>query len=312
MTERISPLVSVVMGVYNGAGSLAATVDSVLSQQDCDFEFVIVNDGSTDNTGALLNEYAKRDARVRVLHQANTGLTRALIAGCAAARGEFIARQDAGDISLPGRLAQQTAVLSARPEVVLVCCAVRVVAPEDELLFDISRTGADLERGLLVDDYRRIQGPPHHGSTMFRRSAYLQVGGYRPSFIVAQDIDLWLRLAEIGRCWGLTSLGYRSRVEANSISGRRRDDQLRLTALAVECSKQRRSGEADASVLANFVLPPRQIAKPMSGSEHAKFLYFVGACLIRHDRTNAKKYLRKAVVVDPWAVKARLRLMLGW
>src|SRR5262245_6785124 len=96
--------VSVVMSVYNGASNLPATINSILSQEGVALEFIVVNDGSTDKTGEILDDYARRDNRVRVIHQKNTGLTRGLIRGCDAARGEFIARQDAGDISLPERL----------------------------------------------------------------------------------------------------------------------------------------------------------------------------------------------------------------
>ena len=80
-----NPEVSVVMSVYNGASHLAATMDSILSQEGVELEFIVVNDGSTDKTGEILDDYAQRDSRVRVIHQENTGLTRALIRGCDAA-----------------------------------------------------------------------------------------------------------------------------------------------------------------------------------------------------------------------------------
>src|SRR5450759_1549651 len=114
-----NPEVSVVMSVYNGASHLAATLDSILSQEGVKFEFIVVNDGSSDKTGQILNDYAQRDSRVRIIHQENTGLTRALIRGCDAATGEFIARQDAGDASLPGRLARQLDVFRNNPHVVM-------------------------------------------------------------------------------------------------------------------------------------------------------------------------------------------------
>ena len=102
-----SPLdISVVMSVCNGSDLLAKAVNSILSQEGVSLELIVVNDGSIDGSCAtILDEYARRDPRVRVIHQENTGLTRALIRGCAAARGQFIARQDSDDISLPGRLA---------------------------------------------------------------------------------------------------------------------------------------------------------------------------------------------------------------
>lgn len=92
-----SPTVSVVMSVFNGARYLSASIASILSQEDVDFELIIVDDGSTDATPGLLAEFAARDARVRVIRQDNSGITQALIRGCAAARGTFIARQDADD-----------------------------------------------------------------------------------------------------------------------------------------------------------------------------------------------------------------------
>src|SRR5258708_9087954 len=91
------------MGVYNAGGTLRETLDSILTQEEADFELIAVDDGSTDGCGALLDEYAARDRRLRVLHQDNRGLTRSLITGCAAAAGRFIARQDAGDLSPPRR-----------------------------------------------------------------------------------------------------------------------------------------------------------------------------------------------------------------
>src|SRR5512141_2098427 len=89
-----APLVSVVMGVRNGAASLAATVDSLTGQEGVDLEIVVINDGSSDATGALLAARAAADPRLRVLERPGRGLTRSLIEGCQLARGQFIARQD--------------------------------------------------------------------------------------------------------------------------------------------------------------------------------------------------------------------------
>ena len=107
--------VSVVMGVYNSAAVLSTTLESILSQECVEFEFIIVNDGSKDESGRILEEYAGRDSRIRIFHQDNQGLTRALIKGCAEAKGEYIARQDVGDRSLPGRFLAQLAVLKQNP-----------------------------------------------------------------------------------------------------------------------------------------------------------------------------------------------------
>ena len=142
-----NPDVSVVMSVYNGASHLAATMDSILSQEGVELEFIVVNDGSTDKTGEILDDYARRDGRVRVIHQENTGLTRALIRGCAAATGEFIARQDAGDVSLAGRLARQLDVFRNNSNVVMTSCGTRFVGPDGEVLYEVCQAGEELHRG---------------------------------------------------------------------------------------------------------------------------------------------------------------------
>lgn len=311
MSSEKAPAVSVVMSVYNGADTLAATLESVLAQQGCDFEFIVVDDGSSDGAGAVLDVYAARDSRLRVIHQANTGLTRALVVGCAAARGDFIARQDAGDVSLPGRLRLQNELLRERTDVVLVCAACRVLGPRGELLFELSREGDALSEGLSLLDVNRIKGPPHHGTTMFRREAYLQVGGYRPPFVVAQDIDLWLRLAEVGHCWGLKEVGYEATLEANSISGRRRGEQMLLGTLAVEAAKVRRAGDNDQALLDATIPPVKQPRKPMSKREKAKFLYFIGSCLRDRDVASARSYFRESVKTDPLFLKALVRSAFG-
>ena len=311
MTEMRNPDVSVVMSVYNGAAALDETIESVLSQANCDFEFVVVNDGSTDNSREILDRWVLRDPRLRVIHQENSGLTRALIAGCAAARGEFIARQDAGDISLPHRLQLQYGLLREREDVVLVSCSCRMLGPRGELLFNLARIGDSLEEGLSHLDVVRIKGPPHHGTAMFRRQAYLDVGGYRPTFVVAQDLDLWLRLAEAGTCWGIDAVGYEATLEANSISGRRRAEQVRLGTLAVACAKERRAGRPDLPLIEAAIPPLKQPQRAMTKREEAKFLYFIGSCLRKRDPATSVAYFRESAKTYPFFLKALVRSAFG-
>ncbi len=304
--------VSVVMSVFNGAQTLAGTLASILDQQGCLFEFIVVNDGSTDATPAILDAWATRDSRLRVIHQSkNTGLTASLVRGCAQAQGEFIARQDCGDVSLSGRLERQCRFLRNHAEAVMVACAVRFVGPGHEPLFVTSSIGNDLHEGLSVLDAGRIKGPPHHGGTMFTRSAYLRAGAYRPFFTVAQDIDLWLRLRELGPCFGEAEIGYEARLESGSISARRRADQFRFAALAVECAKRRMQGLDDnALVFAPAPLPTRA-ARHNERVERAKFLYFIASCLRRTDPAAAKHYYWKAFREHPLLAKSLLRFLVG-
>src|SRR5262249_35406589 len=137
---KTNPEVSVVMSVYNGASHLAATLDSIFSQKGLEFEFIVVNDGSSDKSGQILNDYAERDSRLRIIHQENSGLTRALIRGCDAARGEFIARQDVGDVSLPSRLKSQVDLLRQHQDCVLVSCWTDMIGPQGEFLYSLRGT----------------------------------------------------------------------------------------------------------------------------------------------------------------------------
>src|SRR6185436_4545819 len=157
------------------ADSLRETLDSILAQEGADFELIAVDDGSTDGSGEILDEYAARDSRVRVLHQENRGLTQALIAGCAAANGTFIARHDAGDRSASDRLRKQRALFDREPRLVLAACTTEITGPRGEHLY-FSRPDAVASQPIAIIDaskpHGRVAGPVHHGSAMFRRDAY--------------------------------------------------------------------------------------------------------------------------------------------
>jgi len=300
-----TPQASVVMSVYNGAPGLRATLDSVLGQQGCDFELVVVNDGSVDESPAILEGYAAADSRVRIIHQENAGLTRALIRGCASARGEFIVRQDADDLSLPGRLREQCAFLAAHPEVVAVASAIRFVAPGGEWLYDMQPP--EVIDPLLDADSIRL---PPMVVTAFRRDAYLKAGGFRETFTVAQDVDMWLRLLELGPCRGLPEAHYQARMTEDGITSRRRDEQVRLCRLAIECARERRAGRSDAVLLRSFVATPTHKRRGRTRTR-AAFLYFIGSVLREREPAAAQRYFRMALRDNPLHLKAFMRSLFG-
>lgn len=305
-TDLPPPLVSVVMSVYNGAEGLPATLESTLSQEGVDFEFIVVDDGSTDGSGDILDAYAARDTRLRVIHQANVGLTRALIRGCAQARGAFIARQDCGDVSLPGRLAKQVAALCGQQECVAVSCHTQFVGPFGEPLYTVEIDEARLNRLLQVGEQARYAGPSHHASMMFRRSAYEAVGGYRAAFYFAQDLDLWTRLIERGRFAVVALPLYQASLEPRSISGTQTQEQRQLAEIIAAATRARRSGGNEAPHLAAAaqVRPVRRQALPQ---RVALGYYFIGACLRRSCPRAAQKYFSLALAMNPWLWRARWR-----
>lgn len=308
------PDVSVVMSVYNGSDLLAKALDSILVQEGVTLELIVVNDGSTDDCAAILDEYARRDPRVCVIHQDNTGLTRALIRGCAAARGQFIARHDADDISLPGRLTRQAAFLKAHPEAVMTACGVRRFGPGGEDLGESISRGEELHEGLRELTLAEIVGPPHHGGTMFRRSAYEAVGGYRAAFRVAQDLDLWLRLAEAGKCLGIPEVLYQASWRLGAISHLRRQEQVRTTKVLLECARIRRAGGSDAPILVRWeqerVSSVEDTTSQHAGLEDARFYYFIAGSLRERDPPKARSYYRQALKLWPFFLRARAWLLL--
>ena len=212
------------MSAYNDSRLLPASIESVIEQEGVDFEFIIIDDGSTDNTPQILKHYSDLDARIRLVRQENQGLTRALILGCNIAVGEFVARQDVGDISLPGRLSAQSAALVQNQQLSFVSCRHELVGPEGEMLTDSvpSDGGVNVLNSLKDKLVSSLTGP-HHGTVMFRKKHYDDAGGYRSQFYFAQDLDLWTRLIEVGDLEFIDETLYRVVFEPTSITARWRD-----------------------------------------------------------------------------------------
>lgn len=307
------PVISVVMGVHNGEGALSETLDSVLGQQDVDLEFIVVDDGSTDRTPQLLAARADRDPRLRIIREPeNRGLTEALIRGCAAARGEFIARQDCGDRSLPGRLKAQVSYLLDHPRASGVDCGTSFHAPCGLLLFTVSRRDRAWQEGLAVLDVDRIKGPSHHGATCFRSAAYREAGGYRQHFRVAQDLDLWLRLAELGELSSIPEILYKAEVSVGGISTEKRPLQFAYARQAIQAAVWRRAGLDDAQALARHP-ELRDVGQTSRAEIVAGFNYFIGAALLaRGNKPGARRYLRESILLRPFAPKAWVKLVQAW
>lgn len=212
----MSPKVSVLMSVLNGERYLSEAVDSILNQTFTDFEFIVIDDGSTDTTPDILAEYAHRDHRMVIIqNKQNIGLTRSLNKGLALARGEYIARQDADDISLPHRLQLQASFLDHHPETVLISSNYEII-DEGGCQIKITQKLTDpilVTWGLLFANY--VGG---HGVVMFRRAPVINLGGYAEEYRYAQDYQLWSRLVGVGSITILPEVLLRWRSHKQSIS----------------------------------------------------------------------------------------------
>jgi len=235
-TVITNPKVTVLMSVYNGEGYLREAIDSVLSQTYSDFEFLIIDDGSTDGSVDIIRSYL--DPRIRLIeNEKNIGLTRSLNKGLKLSRGEYIARMDGDDIALPERLEKQVHFLNEHVNVGLVGGSdITINGVGDEIGFrkKLTNNGA-LKQGLLAGDNQFC-----HPSSMFRKECIEKVGPYREEFKMAQDYDLWLRIAEEFELANIEEALCKHRIIPDSISTSKQSQQEAYHRLAHSLALQRR------------------------------------------------------------------------
>lgn len=218
------------MSVLNGERYLAEAVDSILNQSFRDFEFVIIDDGSADGSGKMLDAYQKRDSRVRVYHQENRGLVECLNRGCSLAQGKYIVRMDADDIAFPDRLHRQVGFMEEHPEVGLLGGAIEYI-DADGRVFGTARhpVGDDAIRCALQE----AEGSFCHPATVMRKAVYMSTGGYRKLFLDAEDYDLWLRMSQCSQLANLEAVVLKYRIHSEQVSQRKLVQQ-RLSMLAAQ------------------------------------------------------------------------------
>jgi len=215
---------SVLMSVYNGERSLREAVESVQRQNFADFEFIIIDDGSTDRTWRLLSDFAARDSRIVLLYnEKNMGLTRSLNKGLGAAVGDYIVRQDADDVSLPERLSAQIGFLEKHPDVAAVGSAVRLIDGNGRVGTD-AYSPPDHES---ICAHLLLTNCLCHTALVARSSALKQIGGYDSGLPYSQDYDLWSRLSRMGKLHALPAvLVCRGTGHPEAIGVKRRLEQL--------------------------------------------------------------------------------------
>lgn len=192
MSERVS----VVMAVYNGERFLREAIDSVLGQTFSDFEFVILNDGSTDTSQAILEEYRRRDSRIVTANQENAGIAAALNAVFALASGDLIAHIDQDDRALPNWLEKQLAFLSEHDDCSVVSSYAYFIDTNGKRM-GVSRNAVDVISGRASLEPSRFL-EIIHSTVLLRKQDFLRVGGYRKGFFGAEDRDLWGRMVTSG------------------------------------------------------------------------------------------------------------------
>ena len=253
------PRITVLMPVYNAERYAARAVESILAQTWRDFEFIIVDGGSTDNTLRIIQGYAQMDDRIRILSRPNKKIAESLNEGLGIARGRYIARMDADDVSYPSRFEFQVEHLEADPECVAVGSMVRCIDENSQPIESayIPPTEHDeIDNWFLSGNGGGIP----HPAAMLRAEALARIGGYRVG-LRAEDADLFLRLAEIGTLANLPHVLLDYRIHSASCTQITVEaGRMSACAAAVEAYDRRRTGRCRRRSIATIAAMPLALA----------------------------------------------------
>lgn len=236
-----APLVSILTPCHNTARFLRQTVDSVLRQTFTRFEFLLLDDGSSDATPELLRQFAAEDPRIRVRSRPNRGLVDTRNELLAWARGTYIAWLDSDDAMTPDRLALQVARLDAQPDLAWIGGAATLTDPEGLPI----RTHAFPQDHDAICAIMREEIGCYFNSTTMRRDLAIQLGGFRHPFIISEDYDLCLRLSEIGRVANLPDVVLLYRQHMASTVNRDRPKSHIYSRLVRQLASERRQSGTD-------------------------------------------------------------------
>lgn len=191
-------LISIIIPAYNSAKYISLAVKSVLNQTYQDFELLIIDDGSTDNTKEIIESF--KDKRIEYIYQNNTGAASARNTGIKKAKGEYIAFLDADDRWKPDKLARQIKEITCNPETAMIYSAIEIIYEEisDTKTVRFKKyNNNDFIKSLLVDPFKSIPLP---STVLIKKSSLHKAGEFNSDYFTGEDWDLWLRVASFGEC----------------------------------------------------------------------------------------------------------------
>lgn len=223
MGRKLYPLVTVLMSTYNNDKTVGKAINSILNQTFNDYEFLIINDASTDKTEQKVKAFS--DNRVRIINNKdNLGLTRSLNKGLEKAKGKYLARIDADDISLPQRLEKQVNFLKNNLDFVLIGTSFDIVSKKGRV---IKRVKYSLYPEKLYYDLI-FQNMFAHSSVLFKLEDVIKLGGYSERLKYAQDYNLWCKLSRIGKIWVLPNVLTKWCDDPGNISNKKMKQQQEI------------------------------------------------------------------------------------
>ncbi len=307
------PMVTVLMPVYNGRDYLRPAIESILNQTFTDFELLIINDGSKDDSQEIIRSYT--DPRIVAIEQENQGVARSLNNGLKIARGKYVRRHDADDISTPDSLKIQVDFLESHPDYVMVCNQQAFMTMSGHIAYKYRVPNNKFFEGkplkdLSFDDFATDRSSPVvHGTACFRRQEVIDLGCYRTQFIVSEDNDLWLRLLEKYKIGVLNVCNYYMRIHPGSATHMHAHKIQHFRNLLVEYSRQRRETGSDPIMRGETVPPPPPPAvadeqgsakKPPKGRFFREDLRYMYGLVINAGDSKARNKLASQIIRDGW------------
>jgi glycosyltransferase involved in cell wall biosynthesis len=245
---------SVILPVYNAEKYIDEAIESVLKQTYSDFELLLLNDGSTDDSLAKIKSYAAKDTRCKVYSWPNQGLIKTLNAGVELSIGEIVMRMDADDVCHPNRFMRQVEYLQAHPECVAVGTQVSLIDPEGRPIKNLYNPVShdDIDAANITAS---LGAAMVHPTLAMRRNTLIDVGCYKEDYIHAEDIDLFLRLAEVGKLTNLDEYLLQYRQHLNSVGYKYSLSQHQSICKAIQDASVRRGISLANSSINSSVKP---------------------------------------------------------
>ena len=254
-----TPVVSVVMSVFNGLQYLPSAIKSILNQSFRDFEFIIIDDGSTDGASEYLDAISTNDKRIKILHQENMGLGFSLNRGLLLSKGKYVARMDADDISHHNRLAMQVEYMENRPDISMSSTGAVFFDDQEKFVYSIHQMPDDNEK--LVSMMEKGENPFIHGAVIIRANIYRSMKeGYRlPSAV--QDFDLWLRMSTTCKFGVVEKVLYGYRVSPGSTGVGSLSRESDISATVLKLHRERKNYGKEISDWRELTFKERSYAK---------------------------------------------------
>jgi glycosyltransferase involved in cell wall biosynthesis len=230
------PIVSIITSTKNNAASIKEAIESVLHQTYKNWELIVINDNSSDNTAEIVEQYANNDKRIMYYkNDVNLGLTASLNDGLKKAKGEYIARLDSDDIWIDReKLADQVTFLNTHPHYGLVGSWAYTIDTQGKRISDRIYPIKDKD----IRNYLLLENCFIHSSVVMRRSVVEKINGYNELFKYAQDYDLWLRIAKTSKVYNLPKFSVYYRINTKGISQTKYDEQLAETIAIVKKNRR--------------------------------------------------------------------------